>query len=208
MLRTVRLLHDISARLDRGELDTPGFLLAFTRALCSAVGCSRTGIWVFGDREVDIAAAGMRNVGQRLRCLAQYDAATDELVAMDDFTDLAGSAYFAELARHGHVMASHAVSHPSLGPRQQSYLQAFSVHSLMDVSFAVNGSTVGVFRCEQQGVPMHWSGQHLQLLRAVGPRAALSLLRGQHRPLDTAPGALWEPRDAAYQISRAMPMAG
>jgi GAF domain-containing protein len=198
MLRAVRDLHEISARLDRGELTARAFLFEFTRALCRGIGCSRTGIWVFSDDPKV----------RKLRCMAHYDADLDRLVPMDDFHDRSGGGYFDSLARDGHVMASHAWAHPVTTGFRDSYLQPMDVRSVLDVSFAINGTAVGVFRCEERGRSIDWTGHHLQLLRAVGPRAALSLLRGHHRPLDTAPGALWEPQDAARRITRAMTLPG
>jgi hypothetical protein len=198
MLRAVRLLHEISGRLDRGELDNPQFLHAFTRTLSQTIGCCRTGVWVFAD------AARERT----LRCLGLYDARTDAMLCSSDLVESRAGTYFDSLLRDGHVMAPDAWRHAALIGFIDDYLRPVDVRSVLDVSFAINGVTVGMFRCEQVGATMDWSGQHLQLLRAVGPRAALSLVRGHHRPLDTAPGALWEPRDPARRMTRTMPLYG
>jgi GAF domain-containing protein len=196
MIRAVRLLHEISGRLDRGELDSHQFLRDFTRTLCRTIGCSHTGVWVFSD------AAAERT----LRCLARYEAPGDRMVPADDMVESRAGPYFEILERDGHVIAPDARCHPATSRLLAGAGTPPTVRSMLDVSFAVNGVKVGIFRCEQVGEPMEWSGNHLQLLRAVGPRAALSLVRGQHRPLDTAPGALWEPRDAARRMTRTMPL--
>lgn len=196
MLRAVRLLHEISGRLDRGELDNQQFLQAFTRTLSRTIGCSRTGVWVFSDSASE----------RTLRCLGQYDAKGDTMVGAADIVESRVSGYFDALQRDGHVIAADAWRHPATLGFRNHYLVPGDVRSVLDVSFAINGVTVGMFRCEQVGTTMDWTGQHLQLLRAVGPRAALSLVRGHHRPLDTAPGALWEPRDPARRMTRTMPL--
>ncbi len=177
-------------------MDSQQFLEAFARTLSRSIGCTRTGVWVFSD------SAEQRT----LRCLAQYDMRVDTLVATADIVDVPTGGYFDTLQRDGQIVASEALAHAALTGFVDSHLRPRDIRSVLDVSFAINGVTVGMFRCEQVGELLEWTGQHLQLLRAVGPRAALSLVRGHHRPLDTTPGALWEPRDPARRMTRTMPL--
>lgn len=189
-------LHLISSRLDRGEIDGVQFLEAFTRTLCRVVGCARAGVWVFADPP--------RN--RRLRCLAMHDAPRGAMVHATDMLGEVDDSYFAALERDGWVDAADAWQHPATRGFRADYLEPLDVRSVLDVGISINGSLIGIFSCEQVGAVQPWTGRQLQLLRAIGPRAALSLLKAHSRSLDTQPGALWEPRDPAAKLTRVLPL--
>lgn len=191
-------LHLISSRLDRGEIDSEQFLEAFTRTLARLIGCSRAGVWIFMDPPRT----------HHLRCLAMYDAVRNEMTRATDMGGPQDSAYFEALTRDGLVDAADALNHPATAGFRADYLEPLGIRSILDVAFSINGTPVGLFSCEQVGAPRPWTGRQVQLLRAIGPRAALSLLKANSRTLDTAPGALWEPKDPATRLTRVRPLQG
>lgn len=182
----------LSRRLDRGEIGGDQFLEQSTRALTQAVGCDRAGIWLFVDPP-------RRRL---LRCLAMHDATLGRRVTATDMDGTVDGAYFDELTANGIVSAEHARSHPALRPFLDDYLLPNDVHSVLDTLISLNGVPVGIFSCEQVGSPKPWTGRQLQLLRAVGPRMALSLVKATSRAMDTAPGAMWEPTDLDARLTR------
>lgn len=197
MSSTAGALHLISRQLDRGEIDGEQFLLSFTRTLARVIGCSRAGVWVFADPPVH----------RRLRCLAMHDAVLDRAVHADDMSGPADAAYFDALSRDGWVNAPDAWNHPATRCFRADYLEPLDVRSVLDVGYSINGVPIGIFSCEQVGSIQVWNGRQLQLLRAIGPRAALSLITASSgRSLDTQPGALFEPRDPAARLTRVLPL--
>lgn len=198
MTPTAGALHLISSRLDRGEIDSEQFLEAFTRTLARLIGCSRAGIWIFVDPPH----------AHHLRCLAMFDAVRNEMTQATDMCGDQDSPYFETLSRHGVVDAADAWSNAATSGFRADYLEPLDIRSILDVGFSINGTPVGVFSCEQVGSMRPWTGRQVQLLRAIGPRAALSLLKANSRSLDTAPGALWEPKDPAALLTRVLPLQG
>lgn len=191
-------LHLVCSRLDRGEIDSEQFLAAFTRSLARVIGCTRAGLWIYCDPPRH----------RVLRCLALYDTQHNRMVAAPDRHAEDGEAYFEHLARCGVVEVTDTFTDPRVRGFLDDHLRAHRVRSVLDVRFSINGSALGMFSCEQVDDAQAWSGRHLQLLRAIGPRAALSLTKAQQRVLDTAPGALWEPRDPTLRLTRLTPLHG
>lgn len=198
MTPTAGALHLISSRLDRGEIDSDQFLEAFTRTLTRLIGSSRAGVWIFvGSPQA-----------HHLRCLALFDAVRNDMAQATDLCGEHNAPYFEALARDGLVNAPDAWNDPATVGFRAEYLEPMNIRSMLDVGFSINGTPVGVFSCEEVGTQRAWTGRQVQLLRAIGPRAALSLLKANSRSLDTAPGALWEPKDPAALLTRVPPLQG
>ena len=175
--------QDICARHDRGEIDRTQFLEAFTRQMVALIGCSRAGVWMF----VDTAH------GRALRCMAMYDRTRDHMVEATDMSTALAPKYFDALLRDGWVVASDARHDPVTVAYLDSYLLPLDIHSILDVSFSVNGVTFGIFSCEQVGQPVRWSQRQLQWLRQIGSRASLTLLNAATAQAETQMDPLWEP---------------
>lgn len=168
--------------LERNEIDGPAFFARFARALADLIGCSRAGVWMF----VDDAS------GRVLRCIAMYDATLDLMVPVEDIASVGHSAYIEALLRDDCVVATDARADPATVCFLHDYLEPLNIHSLLDVCFSVNGVPFGIFSCEQIGAPVAWNLRQLQMLRQIGSRASLTLMRAATATIDTAPGALWE----------------
>jgi GAF domain-containing protein len=176
-------LHDVCARLDRGEIDRTQFLESFTRELAALIGCSRAGVWMYIDT-VD---------GRALRCMAMYDRTRDHMVEATDMSTAYAQVYFDTLERDGAVVAPDARSDPTTRVFLDTYLLPLDIHSILDVSFSVNGVMFGIFSCEQVGQPVKWTQRQLQWLRQIGSRASLTLLNAATAQAETAMDPLWEP---------------
>lgn len=176
-------LHDVCARLDRGEIDRTQFLESFTRELAALIGCSRAGVWMYIDT-VD---------GRALRCMAMYDRTRDHLVEATDMSTAYAQVYFDALERDGAVVAPDARNDPTTRVFLDTYLLPLDIHSILDVSFSVNGVMFGIFSCEQVGGPVKWTQRQLQWLRQIGSRASLTLLNAATAQAETAMDPLWEP---------------
>jgi len=176
-------MNEICARLDRGEVDRNQFLEAFTREMTSLIGCSRAGVWMFIDT-VD---------GRALRCMAMYDRERDQMVSATDMSTAYAQAYFDALQRDGAVVAPDARHDPTTQVFLDTYLLPLDIHSILDVSFSVNGVMFGIFSCEQVGGPIKWTQRQLQWLRQIGSRASLTLLNAATAQAETDMDPLWEP---------------
>jgi GAF domain-containing protein len=169
-------LRELSSRLDRGDLDTSGYLAEFCRVVVEGVGCDRASVWLFGH------GGGRR----RLRCLAMYDRPQDRMVEVEDMVDGEVGAYFDHLLRDGTVVATHAREHPSTVAFLDDYLRPHDVHSVLDACVSINGQVVGTFCCEQTGAPRSWSPQQIEALKALSRRGSLPLLKALRAALDKA----------------------
>ena len=130
--------------------------------------------------------------GRVLRCIAMYDATLDLMVPVEDIASAGHSAYLEALLRDDCVVATDARADPATVCFLHDYLEPLNIHSLLDVCFSVNGVPFGIFSCEQIGAPVAWNLRQLQMLRQIGSRASLTLMRAATATIDTAPGALWE----------------
>ena len=176
-------MNEICARLDRGEVDRNQFLESFTREMTALIGCSRAGVWMFIDT-VD---------GRALRCMAMYDRGRDQMVGATDMATAYAEAYFDTLLRDGAVVAPDARHDPTTQAFLETYLLPLDIHSILDVSFSVNGVMFGIFSCEQVGGPVKWTQRQLQWLRQIGSRASLTLLNAATAQAETDMDPLWEP---------------
>ncbi len=170
-------LQEVCSRLDRGEISSAQFLERFTRWVAAEIGCSRAGVWIFADTLE----------GRALRCAAMFDAPLDRM-RMDGTTDMVptqAAAYFEALKRDSCVVANNARTHPATIGFLDDYLLPLNVHSLMDVCFSVNGVMFGTFSCEQVGHAVVWTPRQLTLLRQIGARASLALMRAARSSIDT-----------------------
>jgi len=175
-------IYALCGLLERDEIDGPAFFALFARALAELIGCSRAGVWMFVDE----------GGGRLLRCIAMYDATLDLMVQAEDIASAGNAPYLDTLLRDDCVVATDARGNPATVCFLHDYLEPLNIHSLLDVCFSVNGVPFGVFSCEQVGAPVAWSLRQLQLLRQIGSRASLTLMRAAMASVDTAPGALWE----------------
>lgn len=164
----------LCAKLVDGAMNRQVFLERCARLANQAVGCSRTGIWLFVD-EAD---------GRILRCIAMYDARADRMThAPDERREV--QPYFDALETEGYVSASDTLSHPATAGLFGSRLNDRGVQSLLASSFAVNGHLFGAFTCTQVGARQEWTSRQLGTLRQIGAQASLALFTSSRFTPDT-----------------------
>ena len=153
------------------------FLERCSRLTSAAIGCSRTGIWVFVET----------SEGSVMRCLSMYDATEDRMKkASDERREV--QPYFAALERDGYVSANDADYHPATNGLAGLKAGRKHVRSLLACSFAVNGHLFGAFTCTQIGARKEWTPRQLAMLRQIGGPASLALYRASRHTLTTGFG--------------------
>lgn len=187
-------LQRICGLLDRGEITLAQFLTQFAARMVQDIGCSRAGVRMLIQSKD----------GPALRGAGLVDT-TGTPVRVPDMSGLDDGPYFATLLREGCVVSPDCLNDPVTAALVPQYLAPQDVHSLLDVSFSVNGVLYGTFTCEQVGQKQAWTPQQLTLLRQIASRVSLTLMHTITANIDTTPGALWEPSTPNRLMT--MPMA-
>ena len=169
--------RNLCDQLSLKRIDTVTFLERCSRLTSAAIGCSRSGIWVFVDT----------SEGTLLRCLSMYDAVEDRMKKVADERREV-QPYFAALERDGYVSADDADYHPATNGLAGLKTERKSVQSLLACSFAVNGHLFGAFTCTQIGARKEWTPRQLAMLRQIGGPASLALYRASRHTLTTGFG--------------------
>lgn len=190
------VLQRICGLLEREEIDSAQFLELFSRSLVEGIGCSRAGVRML------IETKG----GAALRAMAMHDAATDANIRVPDMTAADSRPYFDALLRDGAMIAADCRTSPATRPFLTTYIEPENVHSMLDVSFLVNGALYGTFSCEQIGTQQQWTPHQVQRLRRMASRVSLTLIHAITSHEDTAPGALWEPSSPNRLMTMPMPL--
>lgn len=158
-------LQALCGQLDRHEIGATDFVHRCARLISEAIGCSRTGIWLFDGHPTAL----------RLRCLALYDADRDCIDVLPDETNEQVGAYFDALKRQGFVLAADVRKDPATAGLFGKALEARGIQSLMAVAMSVNGRLFGAFTCSHVHRQVCWTPQQLALLTRLGNRASLAL---------------------------------
>ncbi|MEP6874897.1 MAG: GAF domain-containing protein [Burkholderiales bacterium] len=166
--------------LHSGEIARQTFIDECARLTCAAVGCSRSGLWVFSEGPS----------GRVLRCLGMYDRASEQMVQVEDRLQEDSGAYFSALQEAGNVVAIDAKSHPATRGFYEDGLRPQGVVSLMSAAFSLNGELFGAFTCSQVSEPARWTARQLTILTRIGSRATLALASASPHQLDTFLGNL------------------
>jgi GAF domain-containing protein len=156
---------ELNARWHAGTLLPQAFAQEVAMALAGVMRCPRAGIWVFVEAEDEAV----------LRCLAMVDVPQGRFDSPTDMTSTEAAIYFRQLMREGHVIADDAMHHPATAPFYEDYLRPNDVQSILDVAIGVNDELLGVLTCEHVGSRYAWTRRHLQKLRIIGSRLALTL---------------------------------
>ena len=176
----VREIDALSTRLHNAEIDRQGFVDGCARLACRAVGCSRSGLWVFTSDSSE----------RLLHCLGMYDAGADRMVQVSDRLQDDSAAYFEALRTVGNVVAIDAKNHPATSSFFDTGLRRHGIVSLMSAAFSLNGVLLGAFTCSQVGEPAQWTARHLATLTRIGARATLTLAAASPNQLSTFFGGL------------------
>jgi GAF domain-containing protein len=154
----------VCTQLEHRDIDRETFLEEITRLATTAIGCSRTGLWIFADTAQ----------GRILHCLGMYDGLQQRMVQVADET-LEVEPYFRALEHTGYVSAPSVHDHAATAGLFAGRLALRGVHSLLAVSFSVNGQLYGAFTCTEVRHAVDWSPSQLTTLRRIAARASVAL---------------------------------
>jgi hypothetical protein len=155
----------LCCRLRLDQITRMEFIERCVRLASRNVGASRSALWIF----IDTAS------GRALRCVAMYDRASDDMVKVRPHSRESADLFFDELLNSGQVVAHDARNHPATRGFFADVPVGRSVQSLIATPFSVNGRLLGAFACTQLGDCVHWSLQHLFMLRRISIRATLAM---------------------------------
>lgn len=173
-------IDTLGTRLHSGEIDRQGFVDECVRLACGAIGCSRSGLWIFSETDT----------GRALHCLGMYDSEKQRMVQVADRLQQDSNAYFEALRAEGHVVAIDAKHHPATRSFYEAGLRPQGVVSMMSAAFSLNGELFGAFTCSQLHEPAQWTARQLAILIRIGSRATLTLAAASPHQLNTLFGSL------------------
>ncbi|MES2992318.1 MAG: GAF domain-containing protein [Pseudomonadota bacterium] len=178
LMTFVHAIGDLCARLERGDMPLPPFLLSIVRLTTDHIPCSRAALWVFEESAH----------GRRLRCIAMHDRGRGESVRVPDEVGGAVTDYFRSLKLSGHIVAEDVQANPITSAL---FLQrASSVKSLLGVPLSVNGETFGTLACTQLGDIRRWTASELSALRLASAKLSLSVSNVTRHATLTQPAPL------------------
>jgi GAF domain-containing protein len=155
----------LCGRLRLDQISRTQFIERCVRLAGHGIECSRSALWIF----VDSAS------GRALRCVAMYDRNRDRMVQVDGHSTDSADHFYDELSKSGRVVAHDARIHPATHKFFGDHLRRGGVRSLIATPLSVNGKLFGAFACTQVDECVHWSVQHLILLRRISVRATLAM---------------------------------
>jgi rsbT co-antagonist protein RsbR len=123
--------------VDSGDLDRA--LAAITEAAAAGLGCERSSVWIYTERE-----AGIRCLD--LFRLAERDHSAGTVLFAKDFPS-----YFKALAEDRSIVANDAHTHPATREFSQPYLAPLGIRSMLDAPIRLRGELVGVLCNEHVG---------------------------------------------------------
>ncbi len=158
-------IDGLSGRLRLDQISRAQFIERCVRLAGHGIECSRSALWIF----VDSAS------GRALRCVAMYDRSRDRMVQVDGHSTDSAGRFYDELSKSGRVVAHDARNHPATHRFFDDHPRRGGVRSLIAMPLSVNGELFGAFVCTQVDECVHWSVQHLVLLRRISVRATLTM---------------------------------
>jgi len=158
-------IETLCCRLRLDQITRVQFIECCVRLASRNVGASRSALWIF----IDTAS------GRALRCVAMHDRASDDMVKVRPHSKESADLFFDELLKSGQVIAHDARNHPATRGFFVGMPVGRGVQSLIATPFSVNGKLFGAFACTQLGDCVHWSLQHLFMLRRISIRATLAM---------------------------------
>jgi GAF domain-containing protein len=179
----VSRVQQICTQLEHREIDRGAFLSEITRLVTNAIGCSRTGLWIFTETAQ----------GRILRCIGMYDGVQERMVlAPDETQDV--EPYFLALEHTGFVVAPDVHDHQATAGLFAGRLALRGVRSLLAVSFSANGQLYGAFTCTDVRHRVEWSTAQLAMLRRIASRASVALFNTSRVTGTTDPMPLGDER--------------
>jgi rsbT co-antagonist protein RsbR len=123
--------------VDSGDLERA--LAAITESAAAGLGCERSSVWIYTERE-----AGIRCLD--LYRLAERDHSAGTVLFASDFPS-----YFRALAEDRSIVANDAHTHPATREFSQPYLAPLGIASMLDAPIRLRGKLVGVLCNEHIG---------------------------------------------------------
>jgi GAF domain-containing protein len=167
------LLGHIGALLDRQAVSLPEASTILARFIQAEMECSRLTVWALEG-----------TVGQRvMRRIGGFDAVADQpITGPAVLNDAEFGAYFDALTENGVYASEDTFADPQLAAMKDSYLVPHDIRASLDAAIGINGSTLGVLCCAQQGSTRRWSQQEITQLKRYAD--IVSLRRARRRALE------------------------
>lgn len=167
------LLGHIGALLDRQAMSLPEATAVLARFIQTEMECSRMTVWALEG-----------TVGQRvMRRIGGFDGVTDQpITGSAVLNDAEFGPYFDALTKGGVYVCDDALADERLAAMRDSYLVPHDIRASLDAAIGVNGSTLGILCCSQQGATRRWSQQEVALLKRYAD--IISLRRARRRAME------------------------
>jgi rsbT co-antagonist protein RsbR len=123
--------------VDSGDLTRA--LAAITEAAAAGLGCERSSVWIYTEREAGIRCLDLFRLSER-------DHTAGTVLFANDFPS-----YFSALAEDRSIVANDAHTHPATREFSQPYLAPLGICSMLDAPIRLRGKLVGVLCNEHVG---------------------------------------------------------
>lgn len=145
------------------------------------LGVNRVSIWIFKDKSTMLERKFLYNPG------AEIDEFTT--ISQKDFP-----LYFNNILSDHHIEADNAFVHPDTAEFVEIYLQPLQIFSMLDSLIKLDGKTIGIICCENQGTFRSWSAEDVLFVQSLSDfiamafkscevRSLLQKIRNQNRDL-------------------------
>jgi len=166
------LLGHVGALLDSDAISLAEASTILGRFIQAEMECSRLTIWIL---EGEVGARVMRRVGG-------FDAVANAAISESAvLVEAEFGPYFDALTANGVYASDDAMADERLAAMRSSYLVPHDIGASLDAAIGVNGSTLGVLCCAQQGAPRKWLQSEVRLLKRYADEVALRRARRRAR---------------------------
>jgi signal transduction histidine kinase len=166
-------LFDVFLRLSRLDLGQPRDMSEALRPLVesasSTLRCGRVSVWLFVDQP------------KRLRCLAMYDAASQQVMSGVEVPASACPVYCVSLHNHRIMAVEDAQRDSRTSELADIYLIENRIGALLDAPIYLDGQVVGLFCCAHIGGTRSWTMDEQQAAASFADYAQIVLTAHKRR---------------------------
>jgi len=166
------LLGHIGALLDRGAISLSESSTIVGRFIQGQMECSRVTIWVLEGPP-----------GQRtMRRTGGFDGVTNMPInGPAVLVEAEFGPYFDALTANSVYACDDTLADERLAAMRDSYLVPHDIRASLDAAIGINGTTLGVLCCAQQGATRQWRQQEIRLLKRYADEVSLRRARRRAR---------------------------
>jgi len=166
------LLGHIGALLDCSAVSLPEASTILGRFIQGQMDCSRLTIWVLEGHP-----------GERtMRRIGGFDGVTNTPISGPAvLVEAEFGPYFDALTANSVYASDDTLADEHLAAMRDSYLVPHNIRASLDAAIGVNGSTLGVLCCAQQGATRQWRQQEIRLLKRYADEVSLRRARRRAR---------------------------